>query len=261
MKIQRLKLTALLVVIPAFLSALGGIIVPGIYKGLFPEDFLPGALPQDILTLLVCAGLLFLAFGKYKVNIKIQVVILGLFGSLWYLYGIFTIERVYNWFYLLYAITFTATFWSIIYVAVNIRWKQITFELNNNIKRVSGLTSIIIAFIFTLLWISSLIPLMISHNRIEFMYSIYILDLCFIMPAFFITGIMTLRGKVIGSVLNPAVMIIGFFVIFPLGLNEAAKPLYNMKLNIGTMIVSFSFSIYMLFVASVHLRKIKIEIK
>ncbi len=195
MKSQRLRLASLLVAIPAAVSAIGGLIVPGIYKGLFPDDFLPGTIPQDILTILVCATLIILSFGKSKNNIKVKVVNLGLFGSLWYLYGIFTIERVYNWFYLLYAITFAASFWSMIFVTANINWKQITFELSKPLKKLSGFSSIIISTVFTAIWIAALIPLMISHNRIEYLYSIYILDLCFIMPAFFMTGIMTLKGK------------------------------------------------------------------
>ena len=76
------------------------------------------------------------------------------------------------------------------------------------------------------------------------------------MPAFFITAIMSLRKKPLGILMTPAIMIIGFFVIFPLGLNELAKPAYGMTLNMGPMLISFIFSIYMLALAYLQLRNI-----
>ncbi len=57
----------------------------------------------------------------------------------------------------------------------------------------------------------------------------------------------------------PAMMIVGFFVIFPLGLNELAKPAFGMAINYGSMMVSFLFSIYMLAIAFFQLRLIRFE--
>jgi hypothetical protein len=105
----------------------------------------------------------------------------------------------------------------------------------------------------------SLLPLMQEHNRIEYLYSIYILDLGFVMPAFFVTAIMCLRKMPLGILMAPAIMIVGFFVIFPLGLNEVAKPAFGMTINYGSMLVSFIFSIYMLALAYLQLRYIRFQ--
>ena len=105
----------------------------------------------------------------------------------------------------------------------------------------------------------ALIPLMREHNRIDFLYSIYILDLGFVMPAFIVTAIMSLRKMPFGVIMAPAMMILGFFVIFPLGLNELAKPTYGMPINYGPMAVSFIFSVYMLILAFFQLRLIRFE--
>ncbi len=115
----------------------------------------------------------------------------------------------------------------------------------------------LIAVLFNILWIMSLLPLMQEHNRIEYLYSIYILDLAFIMPAFFVTAIMSLRKMSFGILMTPAMMIVGFFVIFPLGLNELAKPAFGMAINYGSMLFSFIFSLYMLALAYFQLRSIR----
>ena len=49
-----------------------------------------------------------------------------------------------------------------------------------------------------------------------------------------------------------------FFVIFPLGLGELAKPFYGQIPNANSMIMSFVFSAYMLVVGGLHVWKLKI---
>ena len=244
----------------AFLAALAGVSFKGIYDDLFTPDFLPGAFPQDVLTILVCIFLFVLIAITKENDVKVQVVILGLLGSFFYLYGIFTIERVYTWFYLLYAAVFASSFWSIIYSLAGFRAEDFAqLRLKNGMLKTTAISSIFIAVIFTFLWTAALIPLMRDHNRIEYLYSIYILDLCFVMPAFFMTAIMSLRRMPLGIMMAPAIMILGFFVIFPLGLNELAKPSAGMAINYGSMGVSFIFAFFMLTIAILQLRMIRLE--
>jgi hypothetical protein len=244
----------------AFLAALGGILFKGIYANLFPEDFLPGAFPQDVLTILICIFLFIIIVRTKENDVKLQVVIIGLLGSFFYLYGIFTIERVYNWFYLLYAAAFASSFWSIIYSLSGFKAENFTnLRLNNWMLKTTAITSIFIAVIFTFLWTMALIPLMREHNRIEYLYSIYILDLCFVMPAFVITAIMSLRRMPLGILMAPAIMILGFFVMFPLGLNELAKSLAGIKISYEPMAISFLFAFFMLAIATLQLRMIHFE--
>ncbi|MFL7868071.1 MAG: hypothetical protein AB8I58_04545 [Anaerolineales bacterium] len=70
---------------------------------------------------------------------------------------------------------------------------------------------------------------------------------------------MSFQRKPLGILMAPAMMIVGFFVIFPLGLNELAKPAFGMAINYGSMMVSFLFSIYMLAIAFFQLRLIHFQ--
>jgi len=244
----------------AFLAALGGVLFRDIYINLFPADYLPGAFPQDVLTVIVCLILFVLIAIVSENDVKLQIVVIGLLGSLFYLYGIFTIERVYNWFYLLYAAVFASSFWSIVYSLAQFRSDRFSgLQWNNGMLKTTAFSSIFIAVLFTILWTAALIPLMRDHHRIEYLYSIYILDLCFIMPAFFITAVMSLRRMPLGILMAPAIMILGFFVIFPLGLNELAKGSAGMAINYGAMAVSFIFALFMLVIAILQLKMIHFE--
>jgi hypothetical protein len=105
----------------------------------------------------------------------------------------------------------------------------------------------------------ALVPLMRGHHRIEYLYSIYILDLCFVMPAFAVTAIMAIRRQALRAVLGPAIMILGFFVIFPLALNELAKPSAGLALSAGPLVVSLLFSVFMLSLALLQIGAMRLE--
>jgi hypothetical protein len=242
------------------IAAAGGVLIREIYATVFYPDFLPGAFPQDVLTIFVCLLLFYLIATTRQKDVKKQVVIIGLIGSIFYLYGIFTIERVYNELYLVYAAVFALSFWSTVCSLSGFRADRIpSLQLGAGALKMTAYSSIGISVVFTILWIAALIPLMQRHERIEYMYSIYILDLCLIMPAFFITAVMALRRKPMGILMGPALMILGFFVIFPLGLNELAKPSHSMAIEVGPMVVSFAFAAFMLAVAYLHLRKMRVD--
>ena len=244
----------------AFLAALPGILFKDIYVGVFLKDFLPGAFPQDVLTILVALFLFVLISSTKENDTRKQVIIIGLIGSFFYLYAIFTIERVYNSFYLLYAAVFASSFWSLAYSLSGFRSEKFSgLRVNTRVVKTSAISSIIIAVLFTFLWTGALIPLMREHNRIEFLYSIYILDLCFVMPAFVMLAVMSLRRQPFGILMTPAMMILGFFVIFPLGLNELAKSGFGMEINYGSMVMSFVFSLFMLVLAVLQLSKVRLH--
>ena len=244
----------------AIIAAAGGLLVKGIYDNLFQADYLPGAVAQDVITLLLSVFLLFLIYATKENDFKKQIIIIGVLGSQCYLYAILTIERVYNLFYLVYLAIFALSFWALVYSLAGFRSEKFkNLRLKSAMLYTTAISSIVIAVIFIFLWVVSLLPLMQEHRRIDYLYSIYILDLGFVMPAFLITAIMSLKRKPLGTLMAPAMMIVGFFVIFPLGLNELAKPAFGMPMNYGSMLVSFLFSIYMLAIAFFQLRLIQFD--
>ncbi len=242
----------------ALSAAVLGVSYPGIYNNVVPGTLIPATYAQDVLTVMVCIGLLILiAFTKHS-DFKKHAIILGVIGSFWYLYGIFSIERTYNPAYYLYLAIFSVSFWTLVYSLSSLEPELIaTLSVPRAIRLVSAGFSLAIAILFNLLWASALYPLVLTANRIESLYSIYILDLCFVMPAFIITAALLLTKRGLGVLTTPSMYILGIFVIFPLGLGELAKPFYGMTPDYASMVMSFVFSGLFVAFAAVNLYYLK----
>jgi hypothetical protein len=239
-------------------AAILGVLYPGLYSKVVTSNLILGAYAQDLLTIIVSIALLVLVFFTKRNDFKKQAVILGLIGSFWYLYGIFTIEQAYNPAYYLYLAIFSLSFWTIAYSLVSLDTEIVTsLSVPRTIRMISAGFSLAIAVLFNFLWISALYPLVLTGTKIESLYSIYILDLCFVMPAFVITAALLLRKRGLGILMTPSMYILGIFVIFPLGLGELAKPYFGLAADNTSMIMSFVFSALFLIFAALNLRYMK----
>ncbi|MBN2411787.1 hypothetical protein JXQ31_08845 [candidate division KSB1 bacterium] len=245
----------------AFITALAGVVYPGIYYMVVSTKILPGVLSQDLMTLVASALVLFLVF-RMKENDKIkQIVILGILGYLFYGYGIYVIERLYNILYLVYMAIFGLSFYTLIFSITEIRKETLQkVKLPGAIRIISVVFLLFNPLIFYPLWISQLLPLIRFGQKIEFMYSIYILDLCFIMPAFVMLAVMTARNKGLGLVLTPALFVLGFTLLAPLAVGEFLKPLlFHQPMDTAGMWLFLCLSILFLSLAVICCRKLVIN--
>jgi len=217
------RLTAVL----SLIAALVGVFNPVIYSKV---------VRTDMMTIVASVIILLLTIRIKKEDSKKQIVILGILGYLFYAYGIYAIERVYNVLYYFYLAIFGLSFWSIVYGVASIRQEILQkVELPGLMRNISAGFSLFVALVFNALWIIQLLPLIQTGEKIEFLYSVYILDLCFIMPAFMILGIMALRKAGLGLLLIPAMFILGFTLIFSLAVSEMVKPLYDLTITVGEL--------------------------
>lgn len=256
------KILWLLTALLSLAAALVGVLSPGIYSKVVSTDIMPGVFGQDLMTIVVSVIFLLLAIRVKKEDSKKQIVILGILGYLFYAYGIYVIERVYNVLYYLYLAIFGLSFWSMVYGIVKIRWEVLQkVQVSGLIRNVSAGFSLFVALVFNVLWIVQLLPLIQAGEKIEFLYSIYILDLCFIMPAFVIIGIMAVKKIGLGLLLIPAMFILGFTLIFSLAVSELVKPLYDLTIDIGGLVPSLVLSILFLVLAALHLQKLELALE
>jgi len=131
-------------------------------------------------------------------------------------------------------------------------------RLSEFIRRLSSGFSLGTAALFSGLWIAMLIPLLREGNRIENLFSVFILDLCFIMPAFVIMAVMLMKKRGMGVLLTPALFVLGFTLLLPVGLAELFKPLYGLSIDPGGMIFYLGISILFLVLAAIHLKNLRI---
>ncbi len=246
----------------SLVAALVGVFNSDIYSKVVSNDIISAVFGQDLMTIVASIFILLLTIRIKKEDSKKQIVVLGILGYLFYAYGIYVIERIYNVLYYFYLAIFGLSFWSIVYGTASIRQEILQkVEVSRLIRNISAGFSLFVALVFNVLWIIQLLPLIQTGEKIEFLYSVYILDLCFIMPAFVITGIMALRKAGLGLVLIPAMFIMGFTLIFSLTVSEMVKPLYDLTITIGGLGPSLILSILFFSFATLHLWKLKLDLE
>lgn len=240
----------------ALVAAVTGVAVPGIYAGVVAEDLRPGAFSQDIISALASAVLIALALAGGNEPAKGQIAALGLLGYFFYAYGIYAIERAYNGFYLVYLAIFGLSFWALIAAGASLERNLFEPDLPRNLRIVSASGALLQPLIFYPLWIAMLVPLMISGDQIDSLYSIFILDLCFIMPAFLLLAFLTYRSHPLGLLLLPALYVLGFTLIFSLALGELAKPMFGLDINLQSFWLSLVLSVFFAAIGTFHLLKL-----
>jgi hypothetical protein len=165
-------------------------------------------------------------------------------------------------FYLIYMAIWALSFWGLVYGIANIRNDAIKdVALPIWVRNTSIGVALLQPLVFYPLWISALIPLMRDRERIESLYSIYIIDLVWIMPAFLILAWMLFRKQAFGYVLTPALFMLGFMIIFSLTVSELVKPLFDMNLVMSAIVQSGALSTVFLVAAILHLRKLTLHRK
>jgi hypothetical protein len=197
-----------------------GVLDPTIYDGLIPASLLPGILGQDITTIAVSVGLLVLAVVE-GVRPRVQLVALGLVGYLFYAYGILVIERAYNELYVGYLVVFALATWTLVSAAVAIGRAQPDVRTPERWTRRSIVAgSAMQPLLFIPLWVAALLPLMAERKQIDSLYSIYILDLAVVMPAFLIAAVLTMRRRPAGLLLAAGLFVLGAALMLSLALSS-----------------------------------------
>jgi hypothetical protein len=131
-------------------------------------------------------------------------------------------------------------------------------KIRPSIRIVGAVYGILIAVMFNVIWFSQLVPILQKGERIDYMYSIYIIDLSLVMPAFVIAAIMAIRCHPSGLMGIPALFLVGAGILGPLALAEAIKPIrYGMLSNMGDFLLYLILAVLFLVFASVFIAALK----
>lgn len=236
-----------------------GVADPALYDGLVEEPYLPGTYSQDAMSVAAAVVLLYVAWAARTFRPKLELVALGLLGYLAYAYGIYVIERVYNGLYLVYMAIFAAAFWALVYQALALSRRTGRVNLPKRVRLASASGALLQPLMFYPLWIAMLLPLMAAREKIETIYSVFILDLCLIMPAFLILAVSAFRRRKQGLLLLPAAYVLGFTLILPLAAAEPAKQLFGGQFDPAAFWSWLVLSLLFLVLGAVHLRWLQVD--
>jgi hypothetical protein len=234
-----------------------GLLDAGSYVGLIAPATRPGALSQDVITVIAGVTLCGLALAHTRFTPKDELVALGLLGYLFYGSGIYVIERVYNVLYLNYLAIFGLAAWLLVLGAVDVVHRTADrASLTRRVSRISAVGALLQPLIFYPLWISMLIPLMVNREQIDSLYSIFILDLAFIMPAFLLVAVGLFRGRNWAVVLAPVMFVLGAVLIFSLALGELVKPAFGSAITMAGLLPPTLLTVLFVVLAALHLKKL-----
>lgn len=220
----------------ALLASAIGVLDPAVYDRLIPAGLLPGAFGQDVTTMVAALALLALA-AQGGVRARGQLVARGLVGYLFYAYGVLVIERTYNELYLGYLAVFALATWTLVAAAVSTahsRWRPTALPGWARILIAAG--ALLQPLVFVPLWVSALLPLMAERRQIDSLYSIYILDLVVIMPAFLIAAVLVLRRRPSGLLLAAVLFVLGAVLMLSLVASAVAGPLFGVALTLQALL-------------------------
>jgi hypothetical protein len=253
------KLWLLTAVISLFVSLIG-LSKQSIYSKVVSQKILPGVISQDLITLIISILLITIALRVKKKEIKVQIIALSFLAYIFYAYSIYAVEQLYNSFYLFYILLASLSFWSLVTALAN--YDKSYFEklsLNRYIRYLTISFLILIPLLFYLLWGSQLLPLMAVGEKQEFTFSIYILDLVFVLPAMLITAVMLIKEKTLAYLMAPALFFKAFTLLFSVALGSFLRPFYN--INFSAEEAFFYLILSLLFLALSILIFIKLKIQ
>jgi hypothetical protein len=239
-------------------ASAAGISFPSLYEGVVADHILPGVIGQDIISLIAALALMTYAVSMNERDNVAHLIVLGLLVYFFHAYGIYAFERIYNWAYLAYLVIFSLSFFATLYEFASFREERLSqLEVSTRIRNASIGLLFGSAVIFAALWVSHLVPLMQTGERIEFTYSIYVLDLCFIVPLFILSSIMALREQPLALGAIPALLTAGFFILLPVAIGEGLKLfVYETSGDPGALALFFGLSVAFLVMAVTYLKSL-----
>ena len=242
----------------SFIASAIGAIDRNIYDSVASTETMSGILAQDLMTIAASIAVLILAFRMKKDDSARQLTAVGITGYLFYAYGIYVIEQLYTPLYFLYMAIFGLSFYSILYCLLSLN-RDTTYkaDISQKVRATSLAFLAITPAIFYPLWMAQLVPLIQNADKVEFLYSIYILDICFIMPAFIIAAYKVRKKDPLATALSPSLFVLGFTLLFPLSLVEMLKPaVYNQQMDPAGMGLFLTLSAIYAILAFLNIRTI-----
>lgn len=246
----------------ALVTSTSGVIYRSMYDTVVSDAIMPGVLSQDLMTIAISLVLLWISIRMKHDETTKQLLGVGILIYLFYGYGIYVIEQLYTILYFAYMAIFALATYSLISVLMSLgKIRHQHVSIDPLILRAGAIFLIFNAIMFYIIWSSQIIPLIQDGDKLEFLFSIYILDLCFIMPAFLIYALRTLKGDNTASFAVPSLLLSGFMILAPLSLGELLRPLvFDLSMDLGGMALFLVLSVIFLLLSALYLTKMRTNI-
>jgi hypothetical protein len=195
-------------------SGIGLLDVDGIY-GRETTSFVDQAIAQDLVNLVLAApATLVLAWLAWRGSVRAGLLWTGVLTFTVYNYVIYTMSIHVGPLFLAWVAVLGLTFWSLVGGLRALRPTSVAAELSAAPRRVVGWYLIVIGGVFTLLWLSDIVPAMaggrVPPGAVDLglpSNPVHVLDLAFFLPAVIAVGRLVLLRRPAGLTLAPAAVV------------------------------------------------------
>jgi hypothetical protein len=143
--------------------------------------------------------------------------------------------NLYNYFYFAYLCVFGLAIFYLIVALTGIEYEKLRFSMPDPLRIVIAAYCAAMPVLFAPQWIIGIVQGLQAHARpTDFgMYWIYVLDLCFVLPACAIAAVLLFRKKALGYLLGGILMIKGFALMLSVAMGNYLAPLFDQKMVLG----------------------------
>lgn len=220
----------------ALLVAGAGVIDQSLYQPSTPDSMLPGAVSQDIVSILAAVGILLcILFIRRGKNLA-WLFWLGLLSYLFYAYALYSFGRVYNPLFLCYIAIVGLTVYSMISFFRSANLKAIAPVAGRKAppRRSTAALLLVLVTMFLFLWLSILIPAMGSRVSPDG-DPIFVLDLAFFLPLLTIVAVLLFRKHPLGDALAIPLLIKMGTLGISVMLGALLAPAFGRELDVASV--------------------------
>lgn len=181
-------------------ASLFGLFDPSIY-GEETKNWATQAKGQDLGNLVAVITLLTSGFLYYKGSYPAALVWLGTLFYLIYAYIVYSVAVHFNPLFLVYVAALGMSAYAVLFT-VNVLRGYAVKSPGISVRKLAGYTIIAVGVLFSLLWLSELIPALFSGKVPQsvidaglWVNPIHVIDLAVVLPGFLMAGYLTLKGK------------------------------------------------------------------
>lgn len=208
MKVRTSIVLSVIILALATIASLGGLFIPNLYRD--QTDFVLGAwYANDLVTLFLAIPLLLGAiFFKHKGSVRGHLVWMGMVYFMMYNFAYYLFGAAFNWFFLIYVALFTLAIVALIIGVVETDQESITGKGTNRVTKIVSGFMVIWSLILSIAWIgqwvdfvrTDMLPALIVQTK-GATHLVAALDLSFVIPLAFISGIWLWQNRPWGYVL------------------------------------------------------------
>ncbi len=208
-------ITAILI----FLTSFVGLFMPDFYEAESGE-WQVQCRSQDFINLIIVApSFLIISVCSFYKKSYAHLLWAGCLLYIVYTYLIYCFDIHFNIFFILYCIILSLSTYLLFYFFYSYRARHIINTINLHVVKIIAIYFLIMPVLFYIFWLSEIIPATINFTLPSsvresglFTNPVHVLDLSFLLPGIFITGIMLLQKKKLAFILAPAFLTFFIFM-------------------------------------------------